>query len=86
MVTGKAKMRKCIGCNELKNREELVKITKDFKTGGLFVNPDNFTFGRSVYICKNENCKTNAFKKSRIFKIFKTKPDDLLFTNVKNCT
>lgn len=74
----KAVKRKCIACNEIKNTDELIKITRDFNSCEIIVNPDNFTFGRSFYICKNENCVENAFKKNKIFKIMKTKPINAL--------
>ena len=32
--------RKCIGCNEVKNTDLMIKITKDFKNGEILINPD----------------------------------------------
>ena len=55
--------RKCAGCGEYRDRSEMIKITKDFRTGSLVVNPNSFTFGRSVYLCYNQNCKNTALKK-----------------------
>lgn len=63
--------RKCIACGELKNRDEMIKITKDYKNANVVINPNNFTFGRSVYLCYNQNCIDNAFKKNRINKVLK---------------
>ena len=60
--------RKCAGCGKLKNREELIKITKE----------SNKIFGRSVYLCYNNSCIEAAFKKNRISKALKTSvPEDL---------
>ena len=63
--------RKCIGCGELKSRKDLIKITKEYKSGNLVVQPDSKTFGRSVYLCYNENCINTALKKG-VNKLLKT--------------
>ena len=68
----KDKLRKCISCNELKPQEDLIKITKDFSTGELLINPNSKTFGRSAYLCYNQNCIEKAFKKNKISRVLKT--------------
>ena len=50
----------------------MLKITKNFKTGEIFLNPDSFTFGRSAYLCYNQSCIEQAFKKNRLAKVLKT--------------
>jgi hypothetical protein len=68
-------LRKCIACSELKSKKELIKITKEHNTGNVIINPNSLTFGRSVYICYNQNCIDNAFKKNKINKVLKTNAD-----------
>ena len=63
--------RKCSGCGEIKERENLVKITRFYKTGEIFIQPDSKCFGRSVYICYNNNCLKEALKKKRMQKTLK---------------
>ena len=63
--------RKCAGCGKIKNREELIKITKQNPHGDLIINPDSKVFGRSVYLCYNKLCIENAFKKDKISKALK---------------
>ena len=53
--------RKCQGCFNLINRNELIKITK-LKDGTLKVNPSKYELGRSIYVCKNEECIKNLIK------------------------
>ena len=65
-------LRKCVGCGELKPRNEMIKITKDFLTGELVLNPNSKTFGRSAYLCYNLSCIETAFKKNKINRILKT--------------
>ena len=83
-------IRKCAGCNEKFDRKLMIKITKDHKTGEIIPNPDNLTFGRSIYVCKNQKCIEQAFKKGKFFKLLKSKPDETLkekiatFISIKN--
>ena len=67
--------RKCVGCGKIKPREEMIKVTKDYKTGKIVIEPDSKTFGRSAYFCYNENCKALALKKNRLNKALKTSED-----------
>ena len=65
------KQRKCVGCGELKPREDLIRVMKTDKKE-LIVNPNSKTFGRSAYLCYNQSCIELALKKSKINKALKT--------------
>ena len=67
----KDSLRKCVGCGELISRDSMIKITKEYLTGRVIVNPDSKTFGRSVYLCYNQNCVEQALKKKKINKALK---------------
>ena len=70
--------RKCAGCGEIKNRDELIKITRENSHGDVVINRSNKIFGRSVYLCYNKSCIEAAFKKNKISKILKASvPEDL---------
>ena len=58
-------LRQCVFCREYKSKEELVKITKT-QDGVIELNTDAHIVGRSVYICKKEECIKNALKKKKI--------------------
>jgi len=64
--------RKCIGCGELKDRKNLIKITFDKQENEIIINPDTKIFGRSAYLCYNNSCIINAIKKDRLKKSLKT--------------
>ena len=68
-------LRKCVGCGEYKNKSDLIKITSEYRTGDVKINPTSDIFGRSCYICKNKDCVDLAFKKMKISKIFKRNID-----------
>ena len=64
--------RKCTGCGELKDRHNMLKITVNHENGDIVVNPNSLTFGRSAYLCYNNSCIENAFKKDRLKKVLKS--------------
>jgi len=69
--------RKCAGCGKIKDRDDMIKITRDAHSD-VFVNPDSKIFGRSVYLCYNNACIEAAFKKNRIQKALKAPiPEEL---------
>ena len=57
--------RKCQSCGEIKDRKDLIKITK-LKDGTLKLNPKLNELGRSAYVCKNKECIEFLIKKKRI--------------------
>ena len=67
--------RKCVGCGQLKDSKELIKITKNFLTGKVEINENSKIFGRSAYLCYNKNCIEKAFKKNRLNKALKSSED-----------
>lgn len=69
------KLRKCVGCGEIKPCEDMIKITKEHKTGKIVLNPDSKIFGRSAYLCYNHSCIEQALKKKKINRALKTNID-----------
>ncbi len=65
-------LRQCISCRTYKEKSELIRITKDFKTGEVKINENTDVYGKSVYICKNSNCIKTAIKKRRIEYLLKS--------------
>ena len=63
--------RKCIACGNIKPKSELIKITKEHTSENIVIQPDSKTFGRSVYLCYNENCINTVLKKG-VNKLLKT--------------
>lgn len=65
-------IRKCIGCFGNKNREGMIKITRENKTNKIFINPNSKIFGRSVYLCYNKTCIENSLKKNKLARFLKS--------------
>ena len=53
----------------------MIKLTKDFRSGKIVVNPDTLTFGRSAYLCYNQSCIEKALKKNKLNRVLKTGED-----------
>ena len=81
-------LRQCICCRTIKSKEDLIRLTKNFKTSEIEINQNEKVQGRSVYICKNKECIEKAFKKNRIEVLLKSKlPENIkldLYTVLTN--
>lgn len=79
--------RKCIGCNEIKNRAEMLRIMKLYTTGEVILNPKPIHFGRSAYICCNIDCVNIMIKKKKLQKsLRKEVPQDLIQRIIQSIT
>ncbi len=54
--------RKCIGCGELKEKNQLVRIVRS-KEGKISLDVTGKKNGRGAYICPDPECLKQAFKK-----------------------
>ncbi len=71
--------RKCIGCDTLKERAEMIRIMKLHDTGEIIINPTSRDFGRSLYICYNIECVNKSLKKKKLQKILKKEvPEEII--------
>lgn len=61
-------MRKCIGCNTSKHKNELIRIA--CYNGEITVDLDGKANGRGVYVCKNSVCLKKIFKKKGFVRAF----------------
>ena len=61
-------MRTCISCRKIFDRNNLLKITNDYKQGIMFQKG----MGRSAYICKSKKCYSDSKIKKKLQKALKT--------------
>ena len=64
--------RKCVGCGTIKDTKDLIKVTAQNPCGEVIVNGGPKIFGRSAYLCYNNSCVENAFKKDKLKKALRT--------------
>jgi predicted RNA-binding protein YlxR (DUF448 family) len=61
MKVKKVPMRKCVGCQELKNKKDLLRIVA-LPSGLIEVDRTGKKSGRGVYVCDNIECFKKAYE------------------------
>ncbi len=82
MKTRKLPLRKCIGCNELKDKRDLIRVVKP-KEGEISLDASGKAQGRGAYVCKNEECMEKAIKRKSLERAFSTKIDEEIYTKLR---
>ena len=88
MKQKKIPLRKCVGCNEMKEKKALVRVVKAPDTtneqgeviqrGSISVDLTGKQAGRGAYVCPSAACLTAARKARRFEKTFSCKiPDEV---------
>ena len=71
MAERKIPLRKCIGCGEMKDKRELVRVVRN-KEGEISIDLYGKKPGRGAYICKSAACLEKAQKAKRLERAFST--------------
>ena len=66
-------LRQCRVCRTYKDRNLLIRITRDYKTGEYIVNTENAVEGRSLYVCKDKECIAKLLKNKKLLELMKLK-------------
>ena len=69
------KYRKCVGCGKIYDATQMIKLTKDYISQEIIINPNSKIFGRSAYLCYNNQCIELALKKNKLNKALRTSKD-----------
>jgi predicted RNA-binding protein YlxR (DUF448 family) len=74
-------LRMCVGCQRMKNRDELVRIVKNAQSEAV---PDTAgkMRGRGAYVCKNAECVEKARKARRLNKALGIAAGDGIYTEL----
>ncbi|MDR2646703.1 MAG: YlxR family protein [Oscillospiraceae bacterium] len=62
--------RKCVGCNEMKPKRELIRAVKS-PGGAVSLDSTGKAAGRGAYICPSPDCLKKARKAKRLERAFK---------------
>jgi len=62
-VLKKIPERKCVGCNEKKPKNELIRIVRCAQTGEIQIDTTGKKNGRGAYICPSAACLKKAKKR-----------------------
>lgn len=71
MKQRKIPLRKCTGCQEMKNKKELIRIVKG-EDGEFSIDTTGKKAGRGAYICPNVECLEKARKSKGLERSFKS--------------
>ncbi|MDR1800925.1 MAG: YlxR family protein [Lachnospiraceae bacterium] len=73
----KIPQRKCVGCQELKNKNDLLRVIRT-PEGEFVLDETGRKNGRGAYICRNQECFEKAVKNKGLERSFKGKiPDEV---------
>lgn len=78
----KKPVRRCMGCNESKEKNELLRILKS-KEGMVEMDLTGKKNGRGAYICKNEDCLNQVKKTKRLEKALDVKISEELYESIR---
>ena len=65
MKTRKIPMRMCVGCREMKEKRELIRVVRS-PGGELSLDPTGKKPGRGAYVCRNSDCLKRAIKQKQL--------------------
>lgn len=82
MIQKKKPARRCMACNEQKEKNELLRIvrTPEKKIELDLTGKKN---GRGAYICKNENCLNKIIKSKRLENILEIQIDPSFYEEIR---
>ena len=69
MGNKKIPQRQCVGCAQMKNKTELIRIIKT-PEGEVILDSTGKKNGRGAYICRNPECYKKAVKAKRLERSF----------------
>lgn len=75
-------LRKCVVCNERKEKRELIRVVKN-NEDEVFVDTTGKANGRGAYICKNVECLEKAKKGNRLSNTLKIKVTDEVYNKLE---
>jgi len=82
MKTRKVPLRKCLGCNEQKDKRELIRVVKN-KDGEIFMDLTGKANGRGAYICKSLECYEKAYKRKALERALQTRIDEAIYESMR---
>lgn len=83
MAEKKIPMRKCMGCNEMKPKKELIRVVKS-PEGEISLDLTGKKSGRGAYICREKACFEKARKAKRFEKSLETAIPDSVYDAMEN--
>jgi predicted RNA-binding protein YlxR (DUF448 family) len=80
-MTKKIPMRQCVGCGEMKNKKEMLRILKTPEEE-ILLDVTGKKNGRGAYICRNKECFELARKSRGLERSFKRAVASQIYDNL----
>lgn len=78
----KIPMRKCVGCQEMKSKKEMIRILKTAQDD-IILDATGKKNGRGAYICKSGECLDRAVKNHGVERSLKMSIPQEVYDNLK---
>lgn len=78
----KIPQRTCIGCNEKKDKRELIRVVKN-KENEIHIDKTGKMPGRGAYLCDNVECLNKAIKTKRLERTFEMTIENEIYENLR---
>ena len=78
----KQPQRTCMGCNQKKDKKELIRIVKN-KNNEISVDRTGKKEGRGAYICDDVNCLDKLIKSKRLERVFEMSISDEIYESLR---
>ncbi len=65
MKPKKIPMRMCVGCREMKEKRELIRVVRS-PQGEVSIDPKGKKPGRGAYVCRSQSCLARAIKQKQL--------------------
>ncbi len=80
--TKKIPLRKCTGCQEMKNKKEMIRILRTSE-GEIVLDATGRKNGRGAYVCRSMDCFEKAVRNRGIERSLKEKVPEETYENLK---
>lgn len=74
--------RMCVGCGEMFDKRELIRVVKS-PEGEISIDLTGKKNGRGAYICNNPECLKKAKKRKSLERAFSVKIDDEIYSKME---
>ena len=81
MKTRKIPMRMCVGCREMKEKRQLLRIVKSPENVISFDSVGKAP-GRGAYVCRDQECLSKAVKQKQLERALETKIEEAVFSQL----
>ena len=78
----KQPQRTCMGCNQKKDKKELIRIVKN-KNNEISIDRTGKKEGRGAYICDDVNCLDNLIKSKRLERVFEMSISNEIYESLR---